>query len=66
MTDEDLQSLKDWIVTDPVSKEAWERKIVSVDDGTPIITARIAHLIYMIREINPVHIGNLIKKGRSR
>lgn len=66
MKEEDLEPLEEWIATSKTSKEAWSRKIVSIDDRRDVITARIVHLIYMVREPKKVNIGALIKKVRSR
>lgn len=66
MTEQDMERLQDWIGYSKASREAWRRRIVSIDNDISIIAARIAHTIFMIRTEEKVKIGTLIKKARQR
>ncbi len=60
----DLIRLEEWIGKSRASRDAWRHKIMTIDSSISMVSARIAHLVYMIRTENRVQIGDLIKKGR--
>ena len=66
ITEEDLVKLQEWIGYSKASREAWRRKIVSIDNDVSIIAARIVHTVFMIRTEEQIKIGTLIKKARQQ
>jgi hypothetical protein len=60
LSEQEFEDLGIWIGESKASKDAWNKKEVTIEDTLSIIKSRIAHIAYMMRSPKPINIGEII------